>query len=129
MAKQIAGNAGMTDQGFSRDERIRLKRDFDCVFREGLAFRFDEILVRVRLNGLQNSRLGLSVSRRLGNAVRRNRMKRLLREAFRLNKGVLSRGCDIAVVPRSGWRDLSLNAIEPIFRKALLTIEKRVAPE
>ena len=119
----------MTDQGFSRDERIRLKRDFDHVFREGLAFRFDEILVRVRLNGLQNSRLGLSVSRRRGNAVRRNRMKRLLREAFRLNKGALSQGCDIAVVPCSGWRDLSLNAIEPIFRKALLTIEKRIALE
>ena len=117
----------MSNQRFLQDERLSLKRDFDRVFRKGRVFRFHEITVRALPNGLAQSRLGISVGKRHGNAVRRNRMKRLLREAFRLNKRVLSISADVAVVPRLEWRDLSLGAIEPTFRKALLTIEEAFA--
>jgi ribonuclease P protein component len=52
-------------------------------------------------NGLPYARLGLSVSRRkFGTAVARNRVKRLLREAFRLSKGELPVGIDLVIVPR-----------------------------
>jgi ribonuclease P protein component len=51
-------------------------------------------------NGLAHSRLGLSVSRRVGNAVRRNRVKRMLRESFRLQPRVLTRGYDLVIVAR-----------------------------
>lgn len=117
----------MMNQRFSQDERLSLKRDFDRVFRKGRVFRFHEITVRALPNGLPRSRLGVSVGKRHGNAVRRNRIKRLLREAFRLNKQVLSKPVDVAVVPRSEWRDLSLGTIEPTFRKVLLTIEETFA--
>ena len=75
--------------------------------------------LRILPNGLGHSRLGIVVGRRHGNAVRRNRMKRLLREAFRLNRGMLSVPCDVVIVPRTAWRELFLGEIEPVLRKAL----------
>jgi len=53
-------------------------------------------------NGLPYSRLGLSVSSRVGPAVVRNCWKRLLREAFRLHRSELPTGTDFVVVPRAG---------------------------
>lgn len=53
-------------------------------------------------NGLDRPRLGLSVSRKVGSAVVRNRWKRLLREAFRLEKEHLPKGVDLVVIPRPG---------------------------
>ena len=53
-------------------------------------------------NGLPYSRLGLSVSSKVGNAVVRNRWKRLLREAFRLNRARLPAGIDLVLRPKRG---------------------------
>ena len=111
-------------RGLSACERLSTKREFDRVFREGRTFRYGEIVVKAAPNGLPFKRLGLSVGRRHGNAVRRNRMKRLIREAFRLNKACLSVSCDLVVIPRAGWRSLRLDAIEPVFKKALDDIER-----
>lgn len=108
------------DQRFQRHERIRLKREFDHVFNDGRSFHSRELMVKAVPNGGANSRLGLSVGRRHGNAVRRNRIKRLLREAWRLNKQVLTVPCDLVIVPRTEWRDLKLGVIEPVVRQLLV---------
>jgi len=105
-----------------------LQRDFDRVFREGRAFEFREISVRALPNGLAHPRLGLCVGKRHGGAVRRNRIKRLLREAYRLNRGALAVPCDLAVVPRTAWRNLTLAGIEPTFREAMRKIGEALAP-
>jgi len=85
---------------FPRTHRLRSKLDFSAVFDAGIRQSRGPLTVLARPNDLPHPRLGLSLSRRVGNAVRRNRIKRLLREAFRLMQHDLPRGYDIVVIVR-----------------------------
>ncbi len=85
---------------FPRSHRLSGKLAFAAVFDARVRKNVGPLGVAGRLNGLPHNRLGLSVSRRVGNAVRRNRMKRLLREAFRLNQHAWPTGMDLVVVVR-----------------------------
>lgn len=86
---------------FPRTARLGRKADFDAAFAAGRRASAEGLLVVVRPNGLEIRRLGVSVGRRFGGAVRRNRAKRLLREAFRLSRESLPAGIDVVAVPRS----------------------------
>ena len=77
-----------------------MRADFARVFSGKCRRGNDVLVVYVAPNGLTWSRLGLSVSKRLGNAVRRNYIKRRLREAFRTEKSELPKGLDIICVAR-----------------------------
>ena len=82
--------------------RIRRRRDFEHILANGARSSDARLKVWVSDNGLEVSRLGLIVGRRFGNAVRRNRAKRILREAFRLSRADLPAGLDILCSPRAG---------------------------
>ena len=86
----------------ARDYRLRRPADFERVYSERRSASDGRITVCCRPNGLTYSRLGLSVSSRIGNAVVRNRWKRLLREAFRLSLADLPSGMDLIAIPRGG---------------------------
>ena len=90
----------MSEQRFPRQYRIRLNKDFDRVFRERNTAANQRIIVFACQNELGFSRLGISVPRKIRGAVRRNRWKRLIREAFRLSRAELPAGLDLIVVPR-----------------------------
>lgn len=92
----------MTDQRFPKSSRLRRQSEFDRVY-QGNYFAADNVLViRARRNQLNSPRLGLAVSRKVGNAVVRNRWKRVIREAFRKQKSDFPAGMDIVVRPKKG---------------------------
>ena len=92
----------MPDQRFGAQWRIRRAADFERAYRRRAKASDELLLVCGCENGLDHPRLGLSVSRKLGGAVVRNRWKRLLREAFRLSREHLPAGVDLVVIPRPG---------------------------
>ena len=91
-------------QGFPRELRVRRQADFDRVY-GSKAFAADDVLVITAVeNDLAVSRFGVSVSRKVGGAVLRNRWKRRLREAFRKSRRQLPAGYDFVARPRRGAR-------------------------
>lgn len=86
---------------FPKSRRLLTSAEFDRVF-DGRNSRSDGRIVMYALpNGQESPRLGLVVSKKCGNAVRRNWWKRRLREAFRMVQHDLPPGLDLVVIPRS----------------------------
>jgi len=110
---------------FTKAEHLTRKKEFESVFDEGKVFKNNEVVLYVIPNDFLHSRLGLVVSKKVGNSPRRNRAKRLLREAYRLNKHLLKTHVDIIAIPRHPFSsDLKLSDVEDGFKKLLLQINE-----
>jgi ribonuclease P protein component len=88
--------------GLSRRQRICSGADFERVYAAKQRAGDKLLLIFGTRNELGYTRLGVSVSRRHGNAVVRSRLKRMLREAFRLSQHELPVGLDLILIPREG---------------------------
>jgi ribonuclease P protein component len=86
---------------FPAECRLRSRDDFRRVYERRCSAADGRLVVLGLENGQPHSRLGLSVSRKVGNAVVRNRWKRLLRESFRKTRSQLPAGLDLIVIPRA----------------------------
>ena len=103
--------------------RLRHRRDFDRVYAARCRAGDGQLLVYADVgNEQRGTRFGLSVSRKHGNAVRRGRLKRLLREAFRLRQHDLPAGLDLVLIPRQGG-DPTLADL----KRSLLELSKKLA--
>jgi ribonuclease P protein component len=93
------GRGVISGQTFSQAERIKSPLHFEEVFKNGVVAADQVLVIHVNWNDREHPRLGLSVSKRVGNSPTRNRWKRLIRESFRKRKD--SFACiDIVVRPK-----------------------------
>jgi ribonuclease P protein component len=87
--------------GFPRSCRLLRRVEYDAVYKEGRRRASREFTVFLRPNGLDLSRFGWSVKKALGTAVRRNRIRRRVREIVRVHRQEIAPGWDIVIHPRS----------------------------
>jgi ribonuclease P protein component len=87
----------MTGYAYSRKLRLQHARQFDAVYAAKVRETRGPLMIYAIPNSLSHPRLGLSVGRKVGTAPKRNRIKRLIREAFRLMQHDLPRGYDLVV--------------------------------
>ncbi|MEM0966562.1 MAG: ribonuclease P protein component [Verrucomicrobiota bacterium] len=106
---------------FSRQCRILKSAEFALVRQHGqwLPGRFFHLQVMERENQSSGSRLGLVVSRKVGSAVVRNRIKRRCRSLFQMLSPDLLRSLDVVVVAKRDLDQVSFSALENDFRKRL----------
>ena len=110
--------------GFPRASRLVRRVEYDAVYREGRRRSSREFAVFLRPNGMELSRFGWSIKKALGNAVRRNRMRRRIREILRLHRQEIAPGWDIVIHPRSTVATAEFSALA----EELLKLMPRTAP-
>lgn len=94
--------------------RLKTQRDFRSVYGRGKRASGDWVTVVVwprRAGEVNAPRLGVSVSKDHGGAVRRNKLKRVLREAFRLERDRMPQSCDVVLIPKRRDDNLPLSAL------------------
>jgi ribonuclease P protein component len=109
---------------FRRRHRLSRSRDYQAAYDARTPSRHGPLLVFSAPNGLAHARLGLSVGRRVGNAVRRNTIKRRLREAFRLLGADGLPPLDLVVTVRP-HRPMPMDAYRSCLADAIARAERR----
>lgn len=105
---------------FFPHEHLRRPQDFQATYDRRCSAADGTLILYAKENGLPHSRVGLSVSKKFGIAVIRNRIRRLLREAYRLSKEEIPTGYDIVLIPRQAEE----YSLEP-FRQSLVKLAKQ----
>lgn len=99
---------------------IKKNQDFREVYSTGKSYANKNLVMYMKKNETNKNRIGISVSKKVGNSVVRHRITRLLRESYRLNEDRVVGGLDIVVVARIGAKGKSYFEIE----KSLLHLMK-----
>lgn len=113
--------------GFTAAQRLRTPEEYKRVYDLRRSVGDDCLLLFAAWNELGRTRLGTSVSKKVGNSVVRHHWKRLIREAFRLQQHELPAGLDLIVLPRARSEAIELPAVQASL-KALLARTVRKWP-
>ena len=93
-------------------ESLKKNSDFQYVYRNGKSFANKYLVMYVLENNSNCNRLGISVSKKVGNSVVRHRVTRLIRESYRLHENIFNSGLDIVVVARNSASKIGYAEIE-----------------
>jgi ribonuclease P protein component len=93
----------MVEQNFPKEERLRKRADFTEIFNQGRKTYSSHLILFCRGNGGQSVRVGITASRKVGTAVVRNRVKRLIREYYRQHKSYFTAGIDYSLVVKKSF--------------------------
>ena len=111
--------------GLLRSEKILKRREFQAAYARGVKIHAACFVLYILRNDLSRHRLGLTVSRKIGPAVARNRIKRQLREAFRKNKSAVYPHCDVVVNARYAAATSSNRKIQEDLLEAMACRQRR----
>lgn len=93
-------------------ESLKKHRDFQNVYRHGKSYANKYLVMYVMDNQTEKNRLGISVSKKVGNSIVRHRLTRLIRESYRLQEDMFSSGKDIVVIARGAAKGKNYRDIE-----------------
>jgi ribonuclease P protein component len=113
---------GRRRERLSYSQRLHDPKDFQRVYNAQNVVRAQNVVLFFAPNGMPQSRLGVSVGTKYGNAVRRNRIKRVFRAAFRKCQKSLPASFDYVLVPRMGVKEYSTAEVERSLRGMLKKI-------
>ena len=101
-------------------ESLKKNEQFQFVYKNGKSYANKYLIMYVKKNGLEKNRIGISVSKKVGNSVVRHRVTRLVRESYRLHESIFNSGLDIVIVGRPSAATVGYNEVE----SALLHLSK-----
>ena len=93
-------------------ESLKKNMDFQNVYKNGKSYANKYLVMYVLENNLNKNRLGISVSKKVGNSVIRHRITRLIRESYRLQEDMFDSSLDIVVIARGTAREVAYKEIE-----------------
>ena len=83
-------------------DSLKSNQDFGNVYKSGRSYANKYLVIYTLKNNSDRNRLGISVSKKVGNSVVRHRLKRLIKESYRLHEKMFNSGLDIVVIARKG---------------------------
>jgi ribonuclease P protein component len=111
---------------FPKAQRIRKRREFEVVQKTGRRVTTPHFVLLLYARGESGpTRLGIVASRKVGTAVRRNRAKRLVREAFRGTRDLFQSGIDLVVIVRTSLDRMKLDDVAGELRRVSAAVDKR----
>jgi len=93
-------------------ESLKKNEQFRFVYKNGRSYANKYFIMYVKENGLDKNRIGISVSKKVGNSVVRHRITRLVRESYRLHESVFNSGLDIVIVARQSAKTAGFREVE-----------------
>lgn len=93
-------------------ESLKKNHQFQFVYKNGKSYANKYLVMYIKENGLEKNRIGISVSKKVGNSVIRHRVKRLIRESYRLHENIFNSGLDIVIVARASAAVIGYNEAE-----------------
>ena len=96
-------------------ESLKKHEQFTEVYNAKISYANRYMVMYIKENQSEINRLGITITKKVGNSIVRHRFKRLVRESYRINEEMLSSGLDIVIVARNSVKDIGFHEIESAF--------------